>query len=477
MKKMKKLTSFMLCLIVLASAVPVCASAAGEETEPETMTATIALKETTATATGENVKIEGTTVTISASGSYVFSGTLTDGQICVDVPKASTEDGEEASADKGTVKLFFNGVTITGVSKPAVFISNAKNTSINLAADTENYLYDGEDAYRSESGLSFTNNAVIYAKDDLTIKGEGLLSIEASMNHGIHCNNDMKITGGKLKIKTSGKKVSDDEKFADGIRGKDSVQIKGGEIDINANGDGIKSTKGYISISDGDIEVKADNDAVQAEKNITKDGETIKALEISGGRLKVNGGRSLTVSTEGTPISITGGNVLATATEAQPASVEATQPVLELNFTEEQVKDQTLAISKDTETIFSRKPDKKFKFALISLPDLTTDTEYELTLDGKLLLSNDVAVMTVKAAAGVTLIENVTVSASEEFNGDIDCDGHTRIADAILMCRYLAEDKDAVVTAEGIARMDFDKDGLVTASDTQVLLCYLAGVI
>ena len=466
---MKKLTAALLSLTVLTSAFPVYASAAGEETETEPMTATISLKETTAEASGENVTVEGTKITITASGSYEFSGTLTDGQILVNV--ADTKEDAE------TVKIFFNGVTITGVSKPAVFIESAKNTSINLVADTENYLYDGDEAYRSETGLSFANNAVIYAKDDLTIKGEGTLRIEATQNHGIHCNDDIKVTGGNLKIKTSGEKNSDGEKYADGIRGKESVQIKGGEIDINSNGDGIKSTKGYVAISDGDIEVKADNDAVQAEDNIKeeKSDEVHKALEISGGRLKANGDRSLTVSKAGVPVTISGGSIFATATEGQPAAIETSQPVLELNFLEEQVKDLELAISKDTETVFSRKSDKKFIYALISTSDLKADTEYEITLDGKLLLSDNVAVMKMNAENGVTLIENISVSAPQTFDGDIDQDGRTSIADAILMCQYLAEDSKAYITPNGLALLDFDKDGVATASDLQVLLCYLAG--
>ncbi|MCR5305913.1 MAG: carbohydrate-binding domain-containing protein [Oscillospiraceae bacterium] len=484
MKTMWKLTAALLSLSLLAGAVPFSAAAADEGTEPEVMTATVKLNETSATATGDNVTVDGSVITITASGSYEFSGTLTDGQINVNVP--------DTKKDANTVKLFFKGVTITGVNAPAVMVNNAKNTSINLVADTENFLYDGDNPYRTSTGLSFANNAVIFSKDDITIKGDGSLRIEATQNHGIHSNNDLKITGGKLKVKTTGTKIQDgdsSEKFADGIRGKESVQIKGGDIDINANGDGIKSTKGYVSISDGEIEVKASNDAIQAEDNIIKDGETIKAIEISGGRLKANGDRSLTVSKpssvitnpdeagETTFISITGGNVFATATDGQPTLLDATQPVLELNFKEEQLKDLELAISKDTETLFSRKSDKRFSFALISFPELTADTEYELTLDGKLIMANDVAVVKIKAENGVTVIDNVSVSAPEKFNGDIDGDGRTAIGDAILMCRYIAEDKEAYVSPEGIALMDFNHDTYVTSEDTQVLLCYLAGVI
>ena len=92
-------------------------------------------------------------------------------------------------------------------------------------------------------------------------------------------------------------------------------------------------------------------------------------------------------------------------------------------------------------------------------------------------MANDVAVVKIKAENGVTVIDNVSVSAPEKFNGDIDGDGRTAIGDAILMCRYIAEDKEAYVSPEGIALMDFNHDTYVTSDDTQVLLCYLAGVI
>lgn len=454
MKTMWKLTSAILSLSVLTAAVPFSASAAeDDETAPEVMTATVQLNDTTASATGDNVKVEGNIITISASGSYEFKGTLKDGQICVNVP--------DKKADAETVKIFFNGVTLTGAAGPALYVMNAKNTSLNLVEGTENFLYDGETAYSAET------NAVIYTKDDFTIKGEGSLRVEASNNHGIQSSEDLKVTGGKLKVKTTAEKVEGAERYADGLRGKDSVQIKGGSIDINANGDGIKSTKGSVAISGGEIEVKASNDAIQAET----------ALSISGGTLKANGDRSLKLDKTDGAIAITGGTVLATATDEQPAAVNATQPVIELNFTEEQVKDQELAISKDTETIFAMTPDKKFSYVLISSPELATETAYELTLGGKLVLGNGMEAVKITAESGVTLIENVTVSAPDAFNGDIDQDGKIGISDAILLCRYIAEDPDATVKPEGVALMDFNKDGYVTSEDSQILLCYLAGVI
>lgn len=53
--------------------------------------------------------------------------------------------------------------------------------------------------------------------------------------------------------------------------GKDSITIKGGNITINASGDGLKSTnseeteKGYIDIQGGTLNITSTNDGIQAE--------------------------------------------------------------------------------------------------------------------------------------------------------------------------------------------------------------------
>ena len=60
--------------------------------------------------------------------------------------------------------------------------------------------------------------------------------------------------------------------------------------------------------------------------------------------------------------------------------------------------------------------------------------------------------------------------------GDVDQNGKVEIADAILLARWLAEDKEITVTAEGLAAADLTGDSLVTADDQAKLLCRLAGV-
>ena len=175
----------------------------------------------------------------------------------------------------------------------------------NTGDGTTNTLTDG--ALYSETA------AVIYAKDDLTIKGAtddtaGTLTVTSGYQHGIHCNNDLKVNGGILKVRTED---GDGLTYGggDGIRGKTSVEIKAGKIDVNASGDGVKSTKGTVTISGGETEVKAGNDAVQ--------GET--ALDISGGTLDIAADEDGIHS--GDELRIRGGDVRVTASTGLQAGL------------------------------------------------------------------------------------------------------------------------------------------------------------
>ena len=307
----------------------------------------IHLKGSSASCEGENVSAKGNIVTISASGIYYIDGTLNDGQICVNVP-----DNE---ADPGTVKLFLKGVNITGNSAPAIFIENAENTSINLESGTENVITDGMNA-DAENLM-----AAIYAKDDLTIKGEGKLTVNSAAQYGIHCNNDLKINGGDISVYAEAE---------DGIRGKTSVTIKDGTLFVDADGDGIKSTKGSVTISGGTVHVKAGNDAIQAETTI----------EVSGGDVSVGGDKALTAS-EG--VNITGGNVLATASD-EPINVNGTfaNGAMILEFSREWSKNNPIAFVSGNKPVFEMNTYKKFRYAFVSSESVSPSSQYDLYVGG-----------------------------------------------------------------------------------------------
>ncbi len=435
----------MLCTV--APLMPVSATVDGVE-----MTAVISLNGDSITAEGENVTVEGGIATITASGAYEISGTLNAGQIRVAVP--------DEVADPETVKLYLNGASITGATDAAIYIVNAENTSLNLVAGTENFLCDG---------TTYTETtAVIYAKDDITIKGDGALTITATTQQGVHCNNDLKINGGDIRVDTA---------LEDALRGKTSVEINGGFLNINSEGDGIKSTKGDVFITGGVHEVKAGNDAVQGETSLT----------ISDGKLLANGDRGLTCATAA--VTITGGIVLATATDNQPAAVTATQPVMMLNFAAEQIKDQTIRVYDagvmDADVlILCLKPDKKFTYALISAPQMTADGLYAITLDNYYLTNGaDAADINFCMTDSLTAFDAVAPSDMEftpivtEYQpGDVNCDGYIKVNDVILMSRFIAEDTTLEIPEAGYALMDVNCDGIADSADVTVVLCSIAGI-
>ena len=316
----------------------------------EDVNTVIHLNGSSITVEGKYATASGSKVTITHSGTYTIDGTLSDGQIYVEVP--------DEKADPDAVKLVFNGVNITGKSAPAILVKNADKTSITIADGTENTVSDGTSAYTGDE----VESAVIEAKDDLTIKGgdngTGTLTINANIQPAFVCNNDLKITGGILNVNTlnEAQDVSPDT-----IKGKDSVTVKGGTINIVSKGDGIKSSKGEVVIEDGTIVIKASKDAIQAETDIT----------IAGGDIAAFGDKGLTAAGN---VNITGGSVVATASDNQCETLASTeQAALMLDFTKEWSKNNPISVTDPSNKVLIEKNTlKKYKYAIVSSPDIAS---------------------------------------------------------------------------------------------------------
>lgn len=196
--------------------------------------------------TGETdgVAINGQTVTITAEGTYIFSGTLSEGQIVVD-------------ADKAKVQIVFVNVDITCASSAAVYVKNAEKVFVTLAEGAQNTLRNTDEYVAIDDN---NIDAVIFAKSDLTLNGTGSLTIVSAEGHGIVSKDDLKITGGTYDITAAGHALS----------GKDSVRIADGTFILTAEKDGIHAEnaddeeKGYIYIADGDFTITSDGDGMDA---------------------------------------------------------------------------------------------------------------------------------------------------------------------------------------------------------------------
>ncbi len=217
---------------------------------------------------GNGAVADGSQIAIISAGTYSISGTLDDGQIIVN------------TKDEGTVRLILNGANITCYTSAPIYVKNAEKTVITLAEGTENLVTDG-DSYIVEDSLiedseSIEPNAAIFSKDDLTINGNGSLTVNANYNNGIQSKDDLKITGGNITVNA----------VNDGIKGRDSIAVKKANITVDAGADGMQSNndkneeKGYVFIESGTIAIIAGNDGIQAETS----------LVISGGNITISSG-------------------------------------------------------------------------------------------------------------------------------------------------------------------------------------------
>jgi hypothetical protein len=217
------------------------------------------------------VTISSTTATITAAGTYSISGTLTDGQIIVNAP------------DKATVRLILNGATITSTTNAPIFSETADKVIIILATGTSNTLTDN---------AANQNDGALYSKTDLTITGDGALTVTGNANDAIRSSDGLIIKSGNIKVTS----------VDDGIIGKDYIVIKGGTITVNSAGDGLKSdndenaTRGYIYITAGTLTITTTNgDAISAETDLLITGGTITATSGGGS----NGFSNSAISTKG----------------------------------------------------------------------------------------------------------------------------------------------------------------------------------
>ena len=195
----------------------------------------------------EKITLSGSTVEIKKEGAYILSGTLEDGQVIVNVDK------------NNKVQLILDGVNIHSSNSAAIFVQQADKVFITTARGSQNTLTS--DAFgESEDNI----DGVIFSKDDLTLNGEGSLTIVSVSGHGIVCKNDLVVTGGSYAVTASGH----------GLDGKDSVRIAGGAFAVTAGKDGIRAENndetelGFGYISGGSFAITAEGDGISASNSL-----------------------------------------------------------------------------------------------------------------------------------------------------------------------------------------------------------------
>lgn len=245
-----------------------------------------------------------------------------------------------------------------------------------------------------DSGTFDLNTAddAIHSNAAVTINN-GTFSI-ASGDDGIHADTDLLINNGKITVSQS----------YEGLEGA-TVTIKDGEISVKASDDGINAAGGstndreqegafgadsfgepggggdstkFIEISGGTVFVDADGDGIDSNGDVRMTGGTL----IVNGPLD-NGNASLDY--DGT-FTIDGGTFVASGSSgmAMSASDSSSQASLSIYFDETQAAGTLVNVKDETgKTIISVAPEKDFSHLAISSPDLKVNETVTLSIDGE----------------------------------------------------------------------------------------------
>lgn len=264
----------------------------------------ISLSDSKSTCDSPAVRISDNQITITRAGTYVLSGSLTNGQIVVD-----------ASGEK--VQIVLKDASINCDTSAALYVKSADKVFVTLAENTSNTLTNTKDFVAIDDN---NIDAVIFSKSDLSLNGSGTLTIHAAYGHGIVSKDDLVITSGTYDITAARHALS----------GKDSVRIADGVFTLNAKKDGIHSEntdndeKGFIYIADGTFSITCDSDGMDAEETLQVDGGTITiaagddGLHADGDLVLNDGTVTITKSyegLEGKTVTITGGSYAVTASD------------------------------------------------------------------------------------------------------------------------------------------------------------------
>lgn len=211
----------------------------------ESESVAISLADNGSSCESDAVSITENTVTIKEEGTYILSGSLSNGMVIVE------------AEDTDKVQLVLKGVSISNTQSAALYVRSADKVFITTASGTENSLeHTGTYTAIDENNI----DAAVFSKSDLTFNGEGNLTVTAQEGHGIVSKDDLVLTSGTYVITSS----------SHGISGKDSVRIANGSYTIVAGKDGIHAENteddslGFVYLAGGTFDITSQQDGISA---------------------------------------------------------------------------------------------------------------------------------------------------------------------------------------------------------------------
>ena len=282
------------------------------------------------------LEIEGTSLSITQSGTYLLSGSCANGSVTV---------------KKGTtgVRLVLNGLDLTADGTAPIVCAKSTAVTIEVAAGTENKLSDTQ-SNNTETGSADGENAVIKCKDgsNVVLCGTGTLTISAQGKNGIKSGASTE-TEGTASLTIRELTLNIDAPVNDAVNAEALLNVESGTLNISAGDDalhcdgtlniGAEDTQGpaitittcyeglegaTVNVFSGDISIVASDDCINAANpdltnynySMNISGGTITAYTSSGDGFDSNG-----------DMTISGGTVIvwsANTADNQPLDADGT---------------------------------------------------------------------------------------------------------------------------------------------------------
>ncbi len=208
----------------------------------------ITLSGDTASSNSNAAVVSGSTVTITDEGTYILSGSM-EGMVIINADKQ----------DK--IQLVLDGASIHSPTSAAIYILEADKVFLTTAEGTENVLSNGG----TYTAIDDNNiDAALFSKADLTLNGEGTLTIQADAGHGVVSKDDLVITSGSYVVTAE----------SHGLSGKDCLNIAGGSFQITSGKDALHaehnedSSLGSMNITGGNFLINAQGDGISTSSNL-----------------------------------------------------------------------------------------------------------------------------------------------------------------------------------------------------------------
>lgn len=288
------------------------------------------------TADDSGLSIDGTSLTNTAAGTYLLSGSCEDGSVKV---------------QKGTtgVALVLDGLTLSSQTTAPLICAKSTEVTIEAAAGTVNTLSDTE-ANNDGSNDSNTENAVIKCKDgsQVVLCGTGELILQANGKNGIKSGASTE-TEGDASLTIRELTLTIDAPVNDAVNAESILNVESGTLEISAGDDALHSdgelnigadgtdgpsisiTSCYeglegtvVNIFSGDIDLQSTDDCINAANSDQPNGDF--QINITGGSITASTSNGDGFDSNGDLI-ISGGSVAvwtANAADNEPLDADGT---------------------------------------------------------------------------------------------------------------------------------------------------------